>query len=91
MLLLSSVTLKLRDLAATLVPHLLQFAETGHLRVPPEPEPEDDAVYLDMEDYPGNIDVEAMHILVQYLSNQYLTPAVKQAYDHVVKGLHYDS
>lgn len=88
MLFLSSVNLKLRDLAASLVPHLMTFAETGHLSVPRD-EVSDE---MDDDDYPDEVDPEALHILVNYLSAQWIPPGpVKHAYDHVVKSLHYDS
>jgi len=88
MLFMSTVTMKLRDLAASMIPHLMRFAETGRLR---QTHGAVSIIEIGEDDFPEEIDPEALHILVQYLQNQWIPPHVKPAYDALVKSLRYDS
>lgn len=99
MLLMSSVHLKLRDLAASLVPHLMQFAETGRWRQLPDRDVDFDGLdaFVDEGEDTGltlitNANLEALHIIVDYMSRQWVPPGpVQDAYDQIVKALRYES
>lgn len=79
-----------RDHAADLLPLMVAFVETGRLREIPiltEDDPRDG-----LDAFPSEYDEQALRILVEYLSKQWMPPGdVKHAYDEVVRSLRYDS